>query len=109
MLTFIVDKVIDSFYDTIGKILSDRMVIVGFVGQAMFTWRMIAQWIASERAGRSIVPNDFWWWSLFGSLTLLAYALYREDPVFILAQSMGSIVYIRNLALIRKNRTPKQS
>ena len=77
----------------------------GFGGQALFSARFLVQWIASERAGRSVVPVLFWYLSLAGGITLLAYALYRGDPVFILGQMFGMVVYVRNLWLIRKERT----
>jgi lipid-A-disaccharide synthase-like uncharacterized protein len=75
---------------------------IGFLGQGLFTMRFLVQWIASERARRSIVPVAFWWFSLAGGVTLLAYAIWREDPVFILGQGMGLVVYLRNLWLLRR-------
>ena len=79
-------------------------VALGFLAQAIFASRFIVQWIASERAGRSYVPIGFWYLSISGGLLMLAYALYRADPVFILGQSTGVIVYARNLMLIRKTK-----
>jgi lipid-A-disaccharide synthase-like uncharacterized protein len=70
---------------------------VGFVGQGFFFSRFLVQWIASERAGRSIIPMAFWYLSLFGGLTLFAYALHIGDPVFIMGQSCGAFIYLRNL------------
>jgi lipid-A-disaccharide synthase-like uncharacterized protein len=85
----------------------DFWVILGLVAQLAFTARFLVQWIASERARKSVVPIAFWYLSLFGSAGLLFYAIVRADPVFILGQSFGSIVYIRNLVLIyRERRTP---
>lgn len=75
-------------------------LIVGFIGQALFSARFIVQWLASERAKRSVVPVAFWFFSLGGGATLLAYALYRQDPVFILGQAAGLFIYIRNLMLL---------
>jgi lipid-A-disaccharide synthase-like uncharacterized protein len=60
------------------------------------------QWIASERRKRSVVPNAFWYFSIGGGLTLLAYAIYRQDPVFIIGQGAGLLVYARNLWFIRR-------
>jgi lipid-A-disaccharide synthase-like uncharacterized protein len=77
---------------------------VGFVGQALFFSRFLVQWIASERRGQSVVPLAFWWLSLVGGTLLLAYAIYRRDPVFILGQAFGFLVYTRNLVLIRQAR-----
>lgn len=70
---------------------------IGFVGQGFFFSRFLVQWIASERAGRSIIPMAFWYLSLGGGLTLFAYALHLGDPVFILGQSCGAVIYLRNL------------
>lgn len=76
----------------------------GFGGQALFSLRFIVQWLASERAGRSVVPVLFWHFSLAGGATLFVYALYREDPVFIFGQGLGLFIYLRNLWLIRRER-----
>lgn len=77
-------------------------IIIGFIGQSLFFMRFFVQWIASERAGASIIPHAFWYFSLGGGITLFAYALYRQDPVFILGQSTGLFIYARNLYLIRR-------
>ena len=78
----------------------------GFTGQALFSTRFLIQWIMSERAKQSVMPVAFWYFSLAGGVVLLSYAIYRRDPVFMLGQSMGLIVYARNLWLIRAhNRT----
>ena len=78
---------------------------IGFAGQLLFTSRFLVQWIASERRRESVIPVAFWWFSLAGGVTLLSYALWRHDPVFILGQAMGLVVYARNLALIHaRNR-----
>ncbi|GAB2785363.1 lipid-A-disaccharide synthase N-terminal domain-containing protein [Halomonas shantousis] len=75
---------------------------VGFLGQALFSARFLVQWLVSERAKKSIVPKAFWFFSLAGGATLLAYAIYRRDPVFIVGQATGLFIYIRNLMLIRR-------
>ena len=80
-------------------------IIIGFIGQSLFFMRFFVQWIASERAGASIIPHAFWYFSLGGGLTLFAYALYRQDPVFIIGQSTGLFIYARNLYLIRHKET----
>jgi lipid-A-disaccharide synthase-like uncharacterized protein len=77
---------------------------IGFAGQAIFTARFAVQWVASERSRNSVVPNAFWWLSLLGGIVLLAYAWYRRDPVIMLGQSLGIVVYTRNLELVRKAR-----
>lgn len=75
-------------------------VVVGLGGQLMFTARFLVQWIASERARRSVVPLAFWYFSIGGGVILLTYALYRKDPVFVLGQATGLFIYLRNLYLI---------
>ena len=75
-------------------------LVIGFAGQLLFTSRFLVQWIASERARRSVVPLAFWWFSLAGGATLLAYAIWRRDPVFAIGQASGLAIYIRNLMLI---------
>ncbi len=82
----------------------DMWVVLGFVAQAMFTGRFIVQWIASERARRSVVPVAFWTLSLAGGALLLVYAIHRRDPVFIAGQAAGLIVYLRNLKLIANEK-----
>lgn len=79
-------------------------VTIGFIGQALFSARFIIQWLASERARRSVVPIAFWFFSLGGGATLLAYAIYRRDPVFIAGQGAGLVIYVRNLMLIRREQ-----
>src|SRR5690606_4914764 len=82
----------------------DWWVVLGFVAQAFFTARFAVQWIASERAGRSVVPLAFWLVSIGGGALLLAYALYRRDPVFIAGQAFGVFVYARNLYFVMRER-----
>jgi len=77
-------------------------VIIGFIGQGLFSARFIIQWIVSERKKQSIIPVGFWYFSLLGGVTLFAYAIHKEDPVFIVGQGAGLLVYSRNLYLIRK-------
>ena len=87
----------------------DMWVVFGVAAQVAFTARFIVQWIASERQGRSVVPVAFWYLSLAGSFGLLVYAIVRADPVFILGQSAGSIIYVRNLMLIYSHRGEERS
>ncbi|MEJ5167479.1 MAG: lipid-A-disaccharide synthase N-terminal domain-containing protein [Thermoanaerobaculia bacterium] len=77
-------------------------LFVGFLGQFMFFMRFLIQWIVSEKKKESVVPVSFWYFSLIGGLILLSYAIYRKDPVFILGQACGSLIYLRNLMLIYK-------
>ncbi len=75
---------------------------VGWLGQALFTLRVVVQWWASERAGRSVLPRSFWWISLAGSLALVVYVAHRQDPVFLAGVSINTAIYARNLILIRR-------
>ena len=75
-------------------------LIIGFLGQALFTMRFVVQWIKSERLKRSVVPLAFWYFSLFGGATLFCYAVHRGDPVLIVGQGLGIFIYLRNLWLI---------
>ena len=86
----------------------DFWLVIGLVAQALFSARFLVQWIASERSRRSIVPKAFWYLSLMGSALLLAYAVHRRDPVFILGQCMGLLIYSRNLILIAQHKAAKE-
>ena len=77
---------------------------IGFLGQALFSARFLIQWLASERVRQSIIPNAFWLFSILGGVTLLSYAIYREDPVFIVGQAAGLVIYLRNVYFIYINR-----
>jgi lipid-A-disaccharide synthase-like uncharacterized protein len=81
--------------------LNHIWLAIGFVAQGLFASRFFVQWIASEKAKSSVVPVSFWYLSLVGSLMLLGYAIHKRDPVFILGQSTGFLIYVRNLFLIR--------
>jgi lipid-A-disaccharide synthase-like uncharacterized protein len=84
--------------------------IIGFVGQGLFTARFLVQWLASEKKGDTVMPVAFWWLSLVGGFNLLAYAISKRDPVFIVGQSLGMVVYVRNLMLVfRKKPVTEQS
>jgi lipid-A-disaccharide synthase-like uncharacterized protein len=82
---------------------------IGLAGQALFSARFLIQWLVSEKRRESVIPVAFWYLSLAGSAVLLTYAIYRKDPVFILGQSMGSFIYLRNLWLIRQKRMRGES
>ena len=81
-------------------------VVFGFLGQAIFAARFIIQWIVSEKKKESIVPLSFWYFSIAGGVVLLIYAVYKKDPVFMLGQASGLVVYARNLMLIMKKKNP---
>ncbi len=95
-------------FQTLIKIVGIRpfnfWIILGFVGQIMFTARFIVQWIASEKKGESVIPIHFWFLSVIGSSIVLAYAIYRRDPVFIAAYAFGNFIYFRNLILIYRKK-----
>ena len=80
-------------------------LLVGFGGQVLCMGRFVIQWLASEKRGRSIIPVAFWYYSIAGALVLLAYAAHRRDPVFVAGQLLGVLIYIRNLRLIRLERS----
>ena len=92
---------LDVFY-----IKLDWWLLLGFLAQGLFTMRFVVQWIASERAGRSVIPVAFWWFSIGGGVLLLVYALYRRDAVFIAGQGFGVFVYLRNLYFVLHERRP---
>lgn len=78
---------------------------IGFFGQALFFGRFFFQWLASERRKESVIPRSFWFFSLGGGVVLLAYAIHRNDPVFILGQATGLFIYVRNLWFIYRPKT----
>lgn len=77
-------------------------IAIGLAGQALFSCRWLVQWVTSERRQRSVIPRAFWYLSVAGSLILLAYALFRMDPVFIVGHLVNSVVYVRNLMLLSR-------
>jgi lipid-A-disaccharide synthase-like uncharacterized protein len=79
-------------------------VIFGFFGQILFFFRFFYQWLASEAAKRSVVPEAFWYFSIAGGLVLFIYAIQRSDPVFTVGQGCGIFIYVRNIYLIRRER-----
>jgi lipid-A-disaccharide synthase-like uncharacterized protein len=88
---------------------ADWWLLLGFLAQGLFTMRFLVQWIASERAGHSVIPLAFWIFSIFGGLLLLVYALYRKDAVFIAGQAFGVFVYLRNLFFVLRDRNAASS
>lgn len=90
------------------EVFTNPWVLFGLGAQFMFMMRFLVQWIASERKRRSHVPVIFWYFSIGGGLMLLTYAIQRRDPVFILGQSLGLLIYARNLILIyRRGRVSR--
>lgn len=79
-------------------------IAIGVCGQTLFFLRFFVQWVSSERAKRSVIPISFWYFSLSGGAVILAYAIYRRDPVFILGQTTGVFIYLRNLYLVYRER-----
>jgi lipid-A-disaccharide synthase-like uncharacterized protein len=79
-------------------------ILVGLAAQGLFAGRMLVQWIASERARASVVPEAFWYLSFAGGALLFAYAIWRRDPVFILGQGMPLVIYARNIWFIWRKR-----
>ena len=83
---------------------ADLWLLIGIGGQLLFTARFLVQWIASERAGKSVVPLAFWLFSIGGGLITLVYGIHRREPVIIMGQSLSIFIYVRNLMLIFKDR-----
>ena len=80
------------------------LVILGLIGNAIFSMRFLVQWLASGRQGESVIPVSFWYWSIAGSVIMCFYFIFRRDPVGILAYLPNSMIYLRNLMLIRKRK-----
>ncbi len=79
-------------------------LIIGLTGQALFSMRFLVQWLKSEKQKKSIIPTEFWYFSIAGGVTLLSYAVYKQDPVFIIGQMTGLLIYGRNLWFIARER-----
>jgi lipid-A-disaccharide synthase-like uncharacterized protein len=80
---------------------------IGFLGQALFSARFVVQWLSSEKVKKSVIPTAFWYFSVAGGATLLAYAIHRRDPVFIVGQATGLFIYLRNLQFLWRDRPAK--
>ena len=79
-------------------------LVIGFFGQAMFSMRFLIQWISSEKQKKSVFPVQFWYFSIAGGSILLSYAIFKQDPVFIVGQGAGLFIYFRNLYFVGKER-----
>ncbi|MCK4917436.1 MAG: lipid-A-disaccharide synthase N-terminal domain-containing protein [Candidatus Omnitrophica bacterium] len=94
-----------SFFENLGRGENGFWLCLGFVSQVIFFTRFFVQWVVSEIKKKSVIPISFWYLSIAGSLGLMAYSIYRKDPVFIAGQSLGLVIYIRNLFFISKNKS----
>ncbi|MEO8857682.1 MAG: lipid-A-disaccharide synthase N-terminal domain-containing protein [Burkholderiaceae bacterium] len=82
-------------------------LVIGLLGQGLFSARFLVQWLQSERIKKSVIPAAFWYFSMAGGITLLAYAIHRRDPVFIIGQGSGLIIYFRNLQFLWRERAKR--
>ena len=97
-------RVVGNYLHDVFVVQLDWWIVLGFVAQALFTMRFLVQWVASEKAGMSVIPMAFWLFSISGGILLFAYALYRRDPVFILGQGLGVFIYLRNLYFVLREK-----
>lgn len=100
-------RAVGSYLHDVFVVQLDAWIALGFVAQALFTMRFLVQWLASEKAGKSVIPLAFWLFSIGGGVLLLIYALYRRDPVFIAGQAFGVFVYLRNLYFVMREKKVK--
>ena len=82
----------------------DFWLVFGIVAQLLFAARFLVQWISSERAGKSVIPFAFWIFSMGGGLMTLTYGLVKREPVIIIGQALATIIYVRNIMLIFRER-----
>jgi lipid-A-disaccharide synthase-like uncharacterized protein len=105
MLISIGEAISSVFYDAfVAKF--DFWLVFGVVAQLLFAARFLVQWISSERAGKSVIPFAFWLFSMGGGLMTLIYGIVKREPVIILGQGLATIIYVRNIMLIIKERKP---
>ena len=97
-------QLIGGYFYEVFVIKLDWWAWVGIIAQALFTMRFVVQWIASERAGKSVIPMAFWIFSITGGTLLFIYALHGRDPVFIVGQGMGLGIYVRNIVLVLREK-----
>lgn len=103
MIIAIGEAVSDYIYDVF-VLKFDFWLLFGIVAQLLFTARFLAQWFASEKAGQSVMPLSFWYFSMAGGLMTLIYGIVRREPIIIMGQALATIIYVRNLILIFRNR-----
>lgn len=108
MLVAFSHQLTDYFYDVFVARF-DFWLAFGILAQLLFTARFIVQWIASERAGRSVMPMAFWWFSVFGGMMTLIYGLVRREPVIIMGQALAVGIYVRNMMFVMRERTRARS
>jgi lipid-A-disaccharide synthase-like uncharacterized protein len=106
MLIAIGKEISSVFYDAF-VVKFDFWLVFGVIAQLLFAGRFIVQWIASEKEGRSVIPFAFWFFSMGGGLMTLVYGVVKREPVIILGQGLATIIYIRNIMLIMKERDRK--
>lgn len=104
MIPDVLWSVLDWFFPDGLHVAEILLLSLGFVAQAMFSARFLVQWVISEKRGESVIPIAFWYFSLAGGLMLFAYAVMRKDPVIMLGQGTGILIYSRNLWLIHRKR-----
>ncbi len=105
MLISIGEAIWSVFYDAF-VVKFDFWLVFGILAQLLFAARFLVQWISSERAGKSVIPFAFWIFSMGGGLMTLVYGIVRREPVIILGQGLSTIIYVRNIMLIMKERKP---
>jgi lipid-A-disaccharide synthase-like uncharacterized protein len=78
------------------------LLIWGGMSTAVFSFRFFYQWVSSERSDNSVFPLGFWIISIIGCVMLLIYGILRSDPVLVLGQSFSTIIYGRNIILLKR-------
>src|ERR1700743_3034917 len=87
----------------------DFWLAFGLVAQLAFAARFLVQWISSERAGKSVIPMAFWFFSIGGGLLTLVYGIVKREPIIIIGQALSTVIYVRNIMLIVKNHAASQA
>jgi lipid-A-disaccharide synthase-like uncharacterized protein len=87
----------------------DFWLAFGILAQLFFTARFLVQWISSERAGKSVIPMAFWFFSMGGGLMTLVYGVVKREPIIIIGQALSIVIYVRNIMLIVKERSARRA